>query len=163
MNTVRGYLTPGQKNYLFEKQWNGRCNNRPDSMDIAFGVIHNGALVKYECPMWKLYDGFFDFAGYEADHIVELSAGGTNDLNNFQLICPSCHKVKTNNYLQQPIVGGKRHFTSEERMRGGAHMEELERTPNKKKAQMKIKKEGMDLSFGKRRTKVTKKKGKKLN
>lgn len=38
----------------------------------------------------KLYAGFFD-----ADHIIPLACGGTNDLTNFQLICRPCHSDKT--------------------------------------------------------------------
>lgn len=32
---------------------------------------------------------------YEYDHIKPLSSGGTNDLENFQILCPSCHQEKT--------------------------------------------------------------------
>ena len=32
---------------------------------------------------------------YEYDHIKPLSSGGTNDIDNFQILCPSCHQEKT--------------------------------------------------------------------
>jgi 5-methylcytosine-specific restriction endonuclease McrA len=32
---------------------------------------------------------------YEVDHIVPLGMGGTNDWDNLQLLCPTCHKAKT--------------------------------------------------------------------
>ena len=32
---------------------------------------------------------------YEIDHIKALKNGGTNDINNLQLLCKSCHKEKT--------------------------------------------------------------------
>lgn len=38
----------------------------------------------------KLYAGFFD-----ADHIIPLACGGTNDLTNFQLLCKVCHNAKS--------------------------------------------------------------------
>lgn len=38
----------------------------------------------------KLYAGFFD-----ADHIIPLACGGTNDLTNFQLLCKVCHAAKS--------------------------------------------------------------------
>jgi len=31
----------------------------------------------------------------EVDHIVELADGGSNDLDNLQLLCVDCHKSKT--------------------------------------------------------------------
>ncbi len=148
MENVRGTLSTGQKNYLLGRQWGGRCNNRPDSQDISFGYLENGVLLKYYCPMWRLNDGLFDQGGYEADHVIELAAGGTNDITNFQLICPSCHAVKTKNFMRQPVVNGRREFTAEERMSGRAYMDELENDKNTHKPQMRIKKEDMEMNFG---------------
>ena len=34
----------------------------------------------------------------EVDHIVELDAGGTDDLENLQPLCTACHRVKTSAY-----------------------------------------------------------------
>lgn len=34
-------------------------------------------------------------AGVEADHIIALAAGGLNCRDNFQPLCPTCHKTKT--------------------------------------------------------------------
>ena len=31
----------------------------------------------------------------EIDHIHELRHGGTNDFDNFQLLCHECHRIKT--------------------------------------------------------------------
>jgi 5-methylcytosine-specific restriction endonuclease McrA len=39
-------------------------------------------------------------ASYEVDHIVPLSAGGTNDRNNLQALCRNCHGEKTNRESQ---------------------------------------------------------------
>ena len=33
--------------------------------------------------------------GYDIDHIVRLDAGGTHELENWQLLCVPCHKAKT--------------------------------------------------------------------
>lgn len=33
---------------------------------------------------------------FEADHIMPLSMGGTNELFNWQLLCDTCHQIKTN-------------------------------------------------------------------
>ncbi len=32
---------------------------------------------------------------WDADHIIALENGGTNDLSNFQVLCEWCHKPKT--------------------------------------------------------------------
>ena len=64
-----------------------RCSNNP----TKFAVGCRG----YVCPMWKINDGFFDESGKQVDHIVELCHGGTNDISNLQVLCPSCHSVKT--------------------------------------------------------------------
>lgn len=32
---------------------------------------------------------------WEADHIVPLAEGGTNDLDNYRTLCLSCHKAET--------------------------------------------------------------------
>jgi 5-methylcytosine-specific restriction endonuclease McrA len=34
-------------------------------------------------------------ATYEVDHIVRLQYGGSNEVDNLQALCPSCHKNKT--------------------------------------------------------------------
>lgn len=33
--------------------------------------------------------------GFVCDHVVALSAGGTNDAQNLQILCRECHTVKT--------------------------------------------------------------------
>jgi hypothetical protein len=34
-------------------------------------------------------------ATYEVDHIVRLQNGGSNEIDNLQALCPSCHRSKT--------------------------------------------------------------------
>ena len=50
-------------------------------------------VSNYECP---LKGTPFDEAGYEVDHIVPLSDGGTNEASNLQALCLMCHRVKSN-------------------------------------------------------------------
>lgn len=38
-------------------------------------------------------------AGEELDHIVPLMWGGSNDDSNLQLLCVTCHKIKTSKEL----------------------------------------------------------------
>lgn len=47
----------------------------------------------YVCP---LQGTPFDEAGYEVDHIIPLSEGGTNEASNLQALCLMCHRVKSN-------------------------------------------------------------------
>lgn len=32
---------------------------------------------------------------YDADHIIALENGGSNDVTNFQILCSGCHAIKT--------------------------------------------------------------------
>ncbi len=42
------------------------------------------------------YFGFIPFKHtWEADHIIEVRDGGSNELSNFQTLCIPCHKIKT--------------------------------------------------------------------
>ena len=78
-----------------------QCANRP-------GVFAPGCK-DYICPLWKSNNGSFDESGYEIDHIIEVTHGGSNDLDNLQLLCPCCHSVKTKRCAKQ-----KWQFTSDE-------------------------------------------------
>jgi len=55
----------------------------------------------YICPLWKCDNGLFDESGKEIDHIIEVTLGGTNDINNLQVLCPCCHSVKTKRCTKQ--------------------------------------------------------------
>lgn len=52
-----------------------------------------GNVQGYSCP---LNGNPFDEAGYEIDHILPLSEGGSNDQSNLQALCLMCHRVKSN-------------------------------------------------------------------
>ena len=78
----------------------------------------------YICPLWKCNNGLFDESGKEIDHIIEVTQGGTNDLDNLQVLCPCCHSVKTKRCAKQ-----KWDFNSVEIDRGACYME----TENKKR------------------------------
>lgn len=51
-----------------------------------------------ETPIEK--SGLFVDSAPEIDHIVEVSAGGTDDASNLQLLCRKCHQAKTKSYLK---------------------------------------------------------------
>lgn len=90
MALARKNLSEGIKKLVAGKQ-QYRCANRPRS-----GIIKN-----YNCPLWELKTryGSFGEEGYEIDHIKEVSKGGSNDMNNLQALCLSCHSVKTRRFV----------------------------------------------------------------
>ncbi len=137
---IRKAITPRVKEQLLSRQL-GCCNNRPGNQDASFNIPGKG---KYLCPLWKLNgfeQGKFDESGYEADHILEHSLGGTDDISNLQLICPCCHSFKTKLYTRQPRITN---YTSEERGRGMATMEELN-----KDLRQRYEDDPMQMEFGK--------------
>ena len=100
--------------------------------------------------MWKANEGKFDESGYEADHILEHSLGGSDEISNLQLICPCCHSYKTKLFTRQPMVEGIRgYFNSEARGRGQATMDELNKSPTQRRKRLRPG-ESMDLGFGKK-------------
>jgi hypothetical protein len=75
------------------------CENYPNT----------NVIKDYDCPMWKLNNGLFDEAGCEFDHIDEWSKTFNNDVTNFQVLCISCHKVKTKRFMKNKCT-----FTTDE-------------------------------------------------
>lgn len=74
-----------------------KCANMP-SNDPNLNMRY---LENYRCPLWcnpGIYQGSFDESGYEIDHILEFSLGGSNDMKNLQALCKNCHSVKTKRF-----------------------------------------------------------------
>lgn len=86
----RASISPAKKNIIAGKQ-HYKCANKPKS-NIPY-------LENYNCVMWIAYNGNFDEAGYEIDHIKELSVSKDNSDKNLHALCISCHKVKTKRFL----------------------------------------------------------------
>ena len=80
-------LTSSRKQHVASKQ-GYKCANKPNS----------DCIPNYNCPLWSYRDGVFDEAGFEIDHIIEFSLGGSDDLNNCQALCLNCHRVKTKRF-----------------------------------------------------------------
>ena len=59
------------------------------------------SLTGYNCLLGQCRFGTFDEAGYEIDHIAEVSVTGDNSIENLQALCPMCHVVKTRRFMQQ--------------------------------------------------------------
>ena len=83
-------LSRENREILLIKQ-KSKCANTPGSNLRNIG--------NYECRLWKHGDGtFHEIERFEADHIVEYSLTKDNSISNMQLLCPSCHRVKTRNF-----------------------------------------------------------------
>ena len=103
------YISIRTKQITLEKQ-SYTCANSP------FKPALN--LENYECLVWKCYNGKFDDAGYEFDHIIEYSISFDSSPQNVQALCPNCHSVKTKKFMKQ-----KQDFTSLQIANGQQHME----------------------------------------
>jgi 5-methylcytosine-specific restriction endonuclease McrA len=56
---------------------------------------------KLRAQAFKMYGKTCNYCGdvgQEVDHVIELAAGGDDSLENLQVLCKSCHKVKTARY-----------------------------------------------------------------
>lgn len=95
-----------------------QCANFPNS----------GVIKDYCCPMWLLYNGYFDASEYEIDHIDEVSKTNDNSLSNLQLLCACCHKIKTKVFMKNKCI-----FTSTEIANGACLMDVVEECGKKRK------------------------------
>jgi hypothetical protein len=109
------YIKKEYKNELFTYM---KCSNYPGS----------NFVTNYNCPMWLLYNGEFDECGFEIDHIDEHSITGNNELENLQLLCIPCHKVKTKIFMKN-----KCKFTSTEIREGACLMDICKESGKKRK------------------------------
>ena len=55
-------------------------------------TLHISRRQQHKCNLCKSYD--VDEL-CDIDHIIPLHLGGTNELDNYQILCPICHKDKT--------------------------------------------------------------------
>ena len=112
----------------FRKHIPTNIRNELMSRTVCANYPHNQApgCKGYMCPMWLTHGGVFDESGFQIDHIVEVKHGGTNELLNLQMLCPSCHAVKTKRCAKQ-----KWDFTSQEIDSGRSHMQ-MEVSSNKR-------------------------------
>ena len=77
-----------QKQEILQRQ-NYKCNNFPGS---PFESKFNYCCLLHQ----NGGDGTFEQkVGHEIDHIIPIQEGGTNEIENGQALCVSCHRVKT--------------------------------------------------------------------
>ncbi|AYV78250.1 MAG: hypothetical protein Edafosvirus7_42, partial [Edafosvirus sp.] len=75
-----------------------KCNNKPGKNLYR--------LNNFLCPRWKYDNGNFSEVGNQGDYIIKLdyiierSIGGSDDIENLQVLCPDCYSVKTNNFMK---------------------------------------------------------------
>src|SRR5204863_1147714 len=53
------------------------------------------ARQDYKCPGVHCLGNISLPGQWDLDHIIPLFQGGSNELNNLQVLCPSCHSVKS--------------------------------------------------------------------
>lgn len=49
---------------------------------------------------------------WELDHVVPLFAGGSNDLGNLEVLCPNCHRLKTQEERMSTCREARKHPVS---------------------------------------------------
>ena len=49
--------------------------------------------------------------GLEVDHVIELAAGGENSIENLQVLCKNCHKIKTSKFNSRRLKGARGVFS----------------------------------------------------
>ena len=49
--------------------------------------------------------------GNEVDHVIELASGGDDAIENLQVLCNPCHKVKTANYNRKRLKAERAVFS----------------------------------------------------
>lgn len=73
------------------------------------GGIHTAQEIEqqYERQQGKCYYCHKRIVRYHIDHIIPLSRGGSNDISNLVLACPSCNLSKGNKLLYEWRNGGR--------------------------------------------------------
>lgn len=109
-NNNNRYIKKSIKRKLFET-YDMKCANFP-----------NSNLINYQCPMWRWNNGNFDESGYEIDHIDEYALSNNNNLDNLQLLCVCCHKVKTKLFMKNKCL-----LTTNQIIKNGAGLMDVDK------------------------------------
>jgi hypothetical protein len=90
------YISEKVKKQILKNQ-KGKCANEPGSNLFRIG--------DFPCPLWKLkeYNGTFNEAGYEFDHVIEHCKTNDNSISNLQALCPFCHSFKTKEFRKEDV------------------------------------------------------------
>ncbi|MDI9917864.1 HNH endonuclease signature motif containing protein [Rhodococcus sp. IEGM 1379] len=51
--------------------------------------------------------------GVQVDHIINVKAGGTDDMTNLQVLCARCHEIKTQREARVGRAKSSRHRPAE--------------------------------------------------
>jgi 5-methylcytosine-specific restriction protein A len=100
------------------------------------------SIENYQCPLWQRDNnkGIFGEEKYHIDHIIELWDGGTDDTDNLQALCLSCHSVKTKRSSQQRNKIDKKKNTSKKKY-------DLQKIFDKMDYIIEIRKDGMGIQY----------------
>lgn len=100
--SIDGYCSCGCGKKLIGKQKRWASTNCNDKAYKIFSILKgNTGTIRKE--LFKRDGGFCHLCGvfdenWEADHIHPVFLGGGGcDLDNYQTLCPDCHKEKTKN------------------------------------------------------------------
>ncbi len=80
-----------QKNYRAKQK---DLSNENSSIKTFYKVFEN---VPCELCQW-------DKTSRDLHHIIEVSNGGTNELNNLLCVCPNCHRMIHNNLISKDDI-----------------------------------------------------------
>jgi len=101
------------------------------------------SISDYQCPLWQREEnkGIFGEEKYHIDHIVELWDGGTDDTDNLQALCLSCHSVKTKRNTS------KRNKMKREGKKYTCKKYDLQKIFDKMDYVIQIRKDGMGIQY----------------
>ena len=80
-----------QKNYRARQK---SLSEDTDSIKVFYKIFEN---IPCEICQWNK-------TSRDLHHIVEVSNGGTNELNNLLCVCPNCHRMIHNNLISKDDI-----------------------------------------------------------
>lgn len=91
-------MSRASKRIVFVDGW---CNFNKSSRRVIFTQEERYLVAgrqDWECA--NCFEELFD-AKFDIDHITPIEHGGTNELENLQALCKTCHKIKTHEQTKQ--------------------------------------------------------------
>jgi hypothetical protein len=95
-------MSRASKRIVFVDGW---CNFNKSNRRVIFTQEERYLIAgrqEWECA--NCFDELFD-AKFDIDHVTPIEHGGTNELDNLQALCKTCHKMKTHEQTKQITIG----------------------------------------------------------